>query len=88
MVGLRMKITLRFFASLREALGASETLTLPAPTTVAQVRELLLARGEPYATALAPGRAVRCAINQTVCAGDQAVEEGAELAFFPPVTGG
>ena len=83
-----MKITLRFFASLREALGASETLTLPEPTSVAQVRQLLLARGEPYATVLAPGRALRCALNQTLCDEQQRVDDGAELAFFPPVTGG
>jgi len=31
---------------------------------------------------------LRCALNQTLCAETEAVTEGAEVAFFPPVTGG
>jgi len=81
-------ISVRYFASLREALGASEALDLPAGATVGQVRELLLARGEPYASVLARTRAVRSALNKTMCNEDAVVPEGAELAFFPPVTGG
>ena len=83
-----MSITLRYFASLREALGASETLELAPGTTVGQLRDLLLARGEPHASALARTRAVRCALNKTMCGEDAVIGDGAELAFFPPVTGG
>jgi sulfur-carrier protein len=48
----------------------------------------LLARGGRHAEALARGRAVRCALNQAM--GDEAmtIPDGAEVAFFPPVTGG
>ena len=53
-----------------------------------QLREQLLARGEPHASALARTRAVRCALNKTMCGEDSIIAEGAELAFFPPVTGG
>jgi molybdopterin synthase sulfur carrier subunit len=85
-----MNITLRFFASVREALGTStETLALPeGVATVGQVRAHLIGRGEPWAKALGEGRALRMACNQVMCDADSAVSEGCELAFFPPVTGG
>ena len=81
-------IDLRFFASLREALGGQETLQLQAPLTVGALRDQLIARGEPYATALARGRAVRAALNQVLCSESQPIDAACELAFFPPVTGG
>ncbi len=85
-----MKISLKYFAALREAVGTGqERLELsPEVTTVGQVRELLRARGGVWAEALAPERAVRMAHNQVMCDGDTPVKEGAEVAFFPPVTGG
>jgi molybdopterin synthase sulfur carrier subunit len=83
-----MKIDLRYFASLREALGSGETIELAGPATVASLRDQLIARGEPYASALARGRALRAALDQTLCAESAQLTDGAELAFFPPVTGG
>lgn len=81
-------VHLRFFASLREALGAEQTLSLPAPGTVGQVRDLLIARGEPYAGRLSRQKAVRTALDQVLCADTQTINTDCELAFFPPVTGG
>jgi molybdopterin synthase sulfur carrier subunit len=83
-----MKLQVRFFASLREALGPGEAVELPAGATVGQLREQLIARGGRYAEALARGRAVRCALNHTMVEESAVVGEGAEVAFFPPVTGG
>lgn len=83
-----MKITLRFFASLRESLGASAELQVQDGCTVAQARDQLIAQGEPQASALARGRAMRCALNQTLCDESAVLKPGDELAFFPPVTGG
>ena len=85
-----MNITLRFFASVREALGTStESLALPeGVATVGQVRAHLIARGEPWTSALGEGRALRMACNQVMCDAGSTVSEGCELAFFPPVTGG
>lgn len=83
-----MKVTLKFFASLREALGAGGPLEVPDGATVADVRRLLQSRDDVHAQALASGRALRCALNQTLCPESTAVTDGAELAFFPPVTGG
>jgi molybdopterin synthase sulfur carrier subunit len=83
-----MKIQVRYFASLREALGSTETVDTAEGATVGSLRDLLIARGGRYADVLARGRAVRCALNQRMCSDADALADGAELAFFPPVTGG
>ena len=85
-----MKITLRYFASVREQLGTGqESLELPeGVATVGAVRELLVARGGAWAGALGPGHALRMAHQQVMCGPETPVQDGAEVAFFPPVTGG
>ncbi|MBL0147963.1 MAG: MoaD/ThiS family protein [Ideonella sp.] len=83
-----MAITVRYFASLREVLGASETMPWVAGQTLGQLRDALIARGAPHAQALARGRALRCALNQVMADETAGVPDGAEVAFFPPVTGG
>lgn len=85
-----MKLTLKFFASVREALGKPvDTVELPAEAaTVADVRAALVARGGAWATALGEGRVLRMACNQVMCQPETPVKEGDEVAFFPPVTGG
>lgn len=83
-----MKVTVRFFASLREALGPGETLELTAGATVGDVRNALMQRGAGHAAALGRGRALRCALNQTLCDESAPLPETCEVAFFPPVTGG
>lgn len=85
-----MNIQLRFFASVREALGtAQESLAVPDDvTTVGQVRTYLLQRGSPWAEVLAEHRVLRMAFNQQMSSADMALAEGCEVAFFPPVTGG
>ena len=83
-----MKITLKYFASIREAVGQGGEDWTTRATTVGGLRDELLARGEPYAQALARGRAVRMALNQAVCDESAALMPSCEVAFFPPVTGG
>jgi sulfur-carrier protein len=83
-----MKIRIRYFASLREALGAGEEIDVPAGLTVAALREHLAERGGRHAEMLAGARPVRCALNQTMAADRDLIPEDAEVAFFPPVTGG
>ncbi|MCU6433124.1 molybdopterin converting factor subunit 1 [Undibacterium sp. Jales W-56] len=85
-----MKIQLRFFASIREKLATSEELvTLPDSVhTVGDVRRWLIARGDVWAEALAEGRALRMAYNQQMTDAATLIDEGGEVAFFPPVTGG
>lgn len=79
-----------YFASLREALARErESVALPGGvTTAGALRAWLRARGEPYATALAETRAVRVAVDQVMASAETPLRDGAEVAFFPPVTGG
>jgi molybdopterin synthase sulfur carrier subunit len=44
--------------------------------------------GGAHADSLARGKAVRLALNQVMCQESAVLMEGAEVAFFPPVTGG
>lgn len=83
-----MKVQVRYFASIREALGPGESLDLPPGATVKGARDALVERGGAHAAALARGKALRCALNQALCDESAALADGAELAFFPPVTGG
>jgi sulfur-carrier protein len=85
-----VNLTVLYFARLREAVGTGRE-SLAAPPEVRRIGDLrhwLAARGEPWASAFAGDRAVRAALDQTM-AGDAAeLHDGAEVAFFPPVTGG
>jgi len=83
-----MKLTVRYFASIREALGPNETIDVPADATVGSVRDALIARGGAHGQALARNRALRSALNHQMCGDDVPVPANAEVAFFPPVTGG
>jgi molybdopterin synthase sulfur carrier subunit len=82
------RIQLRYFASVREALGTGGEALDTEAATLAALRDELIARGEPYAAALARGRAVRMALDQVMRTEDAALHEGSVVAFFPPVTGG
>ena len=68
------QVTVRYFASIREALNVgSERVATDAPT-LAALRDELIARGGAHGQAMADEAA--------------ALHDGAEVAFFPPVTGG
>ena len=83
-----MRVNVRYFASIRESIGVSVEALDTAALTLAVLRDELIARGGVHAESLARGRAVRMALNQLMCDETAALEEGAEVAFFPPVTGG
>jgi molybdopterin synthase sulfur carrier subunit len=83
-----MQVNVRYFASLREALGPQEPVVLPAGSTVGQLRALLQDRSPAHAERLDRDRAVRAALNQQMCDETAVLTDGAEVAFFPPVTGG
>lgn len=83
-----MKVRVRYFASLREALGSQEAVEVGSDATVGSLRDTLVARGGSHAEVLARGRAVRCSLNQVLCDDTASLADGADVAFFPPVTGG
>lgn len=83
-----MKVHVKYFASIRESVGAGSEQLQTTAATLGALRDELIARGGAHAQSLARGRAVRVALNQVMSAEDAALSEGCEVAFFPPVTGG
>ncbi|MDP2000511.1 MAG: molybdopterin converting factor subunit 1 [Rhodoferax sp.] len=83
-----MKLNVKYFASIRELVGVSTQVLDTQAATLGGLRDELIALGGARAEALARGRAVRMALNQIMCDESAALVEGAEVAFFPPVTGG
>ena len=85
-----MRLTLKYFASLREALGSGGAVewTPDGDPTADALRTWLRTQSDAHAQALAPGRAVRVAVDQALAHDATPLRDGAEVAFFPPVTGG
>ncbi|GAB3761193.1 molybdopterin converting factor subunit 1 [Ramlibacter monticola] len=83
-----MNLRIRYFASIREAVGQGSEAVQTRSETLGALRDELIARGGPYATALARGKAVRMALDQVMSDEATPLREGCEVAFFPPVTGG
>ncbi len=82
-------IRVLFFARLRETLGEGnlECPASEAGDTVGSLVDFLRARGEPWDSALGAEN-ILCAVNQVQAAHSDAIGDGDEVAFFPPVTGG
>jgi len=77
-----MKISVKFFASLREQLGQSEALIEDdSPLSVKQIWQRATSTDDLPDNTL-------CAINMEYVDSNAMVESDAEVAFFPPVTGG
>lgn len=86
-----MKINVKYFASIREAVGQGSEVLQTSATTLGQLRNELAARGGAYAECLDAafkGKTLRMALNQDMSSDDAVLLEGCEVAFFPPVTGG
>ncbi len=83
-------IKILYFARLREAFAcAEESMALPAEVqNVADLIARLAARGGVWADELGGKRVFRVAINQDMVRTDTLIPPGAEVAIFPPVTGG
>ena len=77
-----MTVQVRFFASLRERLDIGDQEIAVAPgVTVADVWRQVLGEREMPPNILA-------AVNMEYVAMTASVQDGDEVAFFPPVTGG
>jgi len=80
-------IHIRFFASLRERVGlASLNCEYAGENTVADLLGVLFERGDKWR--LLKEQDVLVAVNQTLCSPNSPINDGDEVAFFPPVTGG
>ena len=83
-----MKITVSYFASVREHIGLSQETIDTQSADLAALRMELISKGENYSNGLSAGKAILMALNQQVCDDNTPLTENAEVAFFPPVTGG
>jgi molybdopterin converting factor subunit 1 len=81
-----MRIKILFFATLRDYVGAKAIeLEVPADTTVARLKESLVKR---YPQMLPAQNSIMAAINREYAADEQVIPLDAEIALFPPVSGG
>ncbi|WP_027469785.1 MoaD/ThiS family protein [Deefgea rivuli] len=81
-------ISVVYFARLKELFGVAEEVITATPATVADLIALLVARGGVWAEELAAGKVFRVAINQDMAQLSDVIPDNAEVAIFPPVTGG
>lgn len=83
-------IDLVYFAWVRERIGVDgEVLPLPPGTaTVGDLLDWLATRSPGHAAALDNRAAIRVAVDQAFVGFDAPIADGAEVAIFPPVTGG
>ena len=80
-----LRVRVRLFAGLRDAMGWSEQLVELAPAADATPHQLWRQLGLQPAN---PPAGVRVAINQQFAAWDAKLVAGDELAFLPPISGG
>ena len=83
-----MKVAVRYFASVREALGPVEEIEIGAGADIAALRDALIARGGRHGEALGRQRVLRSARNRVLSPDSTPLGDGDEVGFFPPLTGG
>lgn len=83
-----MKLRVLYFARLRERFGVTEEALDFGGATAGELVAHLQARGGVWAEELAEGRAFRVAVDHDIVALDAPLQDHAEVAIFPPVTGG
>ncbi|CAQ85020.1 MULTISPECIES: molybdopterin synthase sulfur carrier subunit [Photorhabdus] len=80
-------IKVLFFAQIRELVGTDSLDLDNSYITVDSLRNALISKGERWALALEDGKLLS-AVNQSFVHGEHPLQDGDEVAFFPPVTGG
>lgn len=80
-----MKVTVKYFARYREALGKDSERVEGEFATVDDVRALLAQR---EGAEVLREQNLMCARNEDLCQLDEPLSDGDEVAFFPTVTGG
>lgn len=80
------KVKVLFFATLRDAAGTrSAEIEVPAETTVQALKDAI---AQQYPKLKRPLETALVAINREYTPDQAVVPEAAEVAFFPPVSGG
>ncbi|MCC5879584.1 MAG: MoaD/ThiS family protein [Idiomarina sp.] len=80
-------IKVKFFAALRERLDCNETGVENFQGTAHELLDILKSRSTQWRATL-EAQQVLCAVNQQLVPLSAEVNEGDEVALFPPVTGG
>lgn len=81
-------INILFFGQLKEVLACNQLqLDVDTKMQVQDVHQILIEKYEQWASYLQPDR-ILVAVNQTMASMEHQVNDGDEIAFFPPVTGG
>ncbi|MDP8567718.1 molybdopterin converting factor subunit 1 [Methylophilus aquaticus] len=85
-----MNITILYFARIKEVVNySSEQVSLPDEVeTIIALKSWLSNRGETWQKLFSGSGVVRAAINHELVDDMATFDEGDEVAFFPPVTGG
>ncbi|MFO1141958.1 MAG: molybdopterin converting factor subunit 1 [Amaricoccus sp.] len=81
-------LTIRYFAWLRERVGEPQETVATGAATVRELVAELRGLDEAHALAFADMRSVRVAVDQQLTDLDAPLAGAAEIAFFPPMTGG
>ncbi|ENM5827373.1 molybdopterin synthase sulfur carrier subunit [Vibrio metoecus] len=80
-------IKVLFFAQTRELVGCDSLTVDEHFSSVEALRQHLVQQAGKWDLALEPGKLL-AAVNQSIVPLDTPLQEGDEVAFFPPVTGG
>src|SRR5689334_5174469 len=87
--GPRITVTARLFALYREAAGQDRVqVAVPPGTTVRGLWPYLVAAAPRLQRVSEATASTAYAVNDTWAKGDQALRDGDEVAFLPPVGGG
>jgi molybdopterin converting factor subunit 1 len=80
------KVNILFFATLRDKIGARKLeLDLPMEATVGELKDLLV---QDHPALLSMREHIMAAINREYAGDEQVIPPQAEIALFPPVSGG
>jgi molybdopterin converting factor subunit 1 len=81
-----VKVTVRYFAAHREATGvADEVMDVPDATSVTELMEELMRR-HPGLVDLRRDTVI--SVNKGIGTGDIGLQDGDDVALFPPISGG
>ena len=81
-----MKVKVLFFATLRDIVGTkSLDMDVPARATVAELKAQLI---KTYPKLAGMQTSMMVAVNHEYAADEHVIPAGAEIAIFPPVSGG